>query len=80
MARFQETVTLGPGAFAHPYGIGAFLIGGTSSAPILYAATLSGGGVTAFAPTAGGGLTPIGSVAYPTTLAAGSCPRWRGSR
>jgi hypothetical protein len=74
MARFQETVTLGPGEFAHPYGIAAFLAGGTTSAPILYAATLSGGGVTAFAPTAGGGLTPIGSAAYPTTLAAGVVP------
>jgi Ca2+-binding RTX toxin-like protein len=74
MARFQETVTLGPGAFAHPYGIAAFFTGGTSASPILYAATLSGGGVTAFAPTAGGGLTPIGSAAYPTTLAAGVVP------
>jgi Ca2+-binding RTX toxin-like protein len=74
MARFQETVTLQPDAFAFPYGIGAFFLGGTSTAPVLYAATLSGGGITAFAATAGGGLTPIGSAAYPTALAPGIPP------
>lgn len=74
MARFQETVTLQPDAFAFPYGIGAFLVGGTTTSPILYAATLSGGGITAFAPTAGGGLTPVGSAAYPGPLAPGVPP------
>ena len=74
MARFQDTAALGPDAFAFPYGIGAFLVGGTSTAPILYAATLSGGGITAFAPTGPGGLVPIGQSAYPGPLAPGVPP------
>jgi Ca2+-binding RTX toxin-like protein len=74
MARFQETDALGPDAFAFAYGIGAFLVGGTSSAAVLYAATLSGGGVTAFSVTAGGTLIPIGSAAYPAPLDPGIPP------
>jgi Ca2+-binding RTX toxin-like protein len=74
MARFEERETLGAADFAYPFGIGAFFLGGTTAAPILYAATLSGGGVTAFAPDGAGGLTPIGALAYPKTLAAGVSP------
>jgi Ca2+-binding RTX toxin-like protein len=74
MARFEERETLRAGDFAFPYGIGAFLLGGTTGSPVLYAATLSGGGVTAFAPDGTGGLTPIGAAAYPAPLAAGIPP------
>ena len=74
MARFEERETLGAAAFDFPFGIGAFLVGGTTSAPVLYAATLSGGGVNAFVPDGSGGLTHIGSLAYPTALAAGIPP------
>jgi len=74
MARFEHRETLGAGAFDFPFGIGAFLLGGTSSAPVLYAATLSGGGVNAFAPDGAGGLDHIGSVAYPKALVAGVAP------
>jgi Ca2+-binding RTX toxin-like protein len=74
MARFEERETLGAGDFAFPFGIGAFFLGGTTAAPVLYAATLSGGGVSAFVPDGAGGLTPIGSLAYPTALAAGIPP------
>ena len=74
MARFEETGTLGAGDFAFPFGIGAFFLGGTTAAPVLYAATLSGGGVTAFVPDGAGGLAPIGSLAYPKALVAGIPP------
>ena len=74
MARFEERETLGAADFAFPFGIGAFFLGGTTAAPVLYAATLSGGGVTAFVPDGAGGLTPIGSLAYPKALAAGVPP------
>jgi Ca2+-binding RTX toxin-like protein len=74
MARFEHRETLGAGAFDFPYGLGAFFLGGTTAAPVLYAATLSGGGVNAFAPDGSGGLTHIGSIAYPTWLAAGIPP------
>lgn len=74
MARFEERETLGAGDFAFPYGIGAFFVAGTTAAPVLYAATLSGGGVNAFVPDGAGGLTHIGSLAYPKALAAGIAP------
>ena len=74
MARFTDRGTLGPGTFDFPYGIGAFFLGGTTAAPVLYAATLSGGGITAFVPDGSGGLIPIGSLAYPKALLAGVPP------
>jgi Ca2+-binding RTX toxin-like protein len=74
MTRFEERETLAAGAFDFPFGIGAFFLGGTASVPVLYAATLSGGGVGAFLPDGAGGLTHVGSLAYPKALLAGTPP------
>lgn len=72
MARFEhrDTLTL----FGFPNGLSALHVGGTAAGPVLYAATTSGGGVTAFAPDGGGGLLDRGALAYPGSLVAGVVP------
>lgn len=72
MARFEhrDTLTL----FGFPNGLSALHVGGTVASPVLYAATTSGGGVTAFAPDGGGGILERGALAYPVSLAAGVVP------
>lgn len=78
MAGFDERETLGPGEFDFPFGIAAFHLGSTSAAPVLYAATLSGGGVGAFVPDGAGGLAHVGSLAWPKALVAGIAPAMAG--
>jgi len=72
MARFgyRETLT----SFGYPNGLSALHASATFSGPVIYAATLSGGGVTAFVPDGTGGFGVLGSTGYPDPLEAGVTP------
>ena len=74
MAQFAVTQVLGSGGVPFAAGIRDLFVWTTASGPVLYAATLTGGGVSAFAFRSDGTIAGLGGVAYPAYLAAGLPP------
>ncbi len=74
MANFAHWQTLGAGAFPHSAGIGDFFVLDVGGGKVVYAATLSGGGLTAFTVQSAGGVGLLGSLGYPSALQAGVTP------